>query len=293
MAQPSSKNSPNSLALLSSPEYVDELYRQWKNDPGSLTDEWQAFFSGFEFGAGSGVPSSQEAADQSRVAGLIFAYRNVGHFIADVDPLGDDDLHDPIFDLETHGLGEEHLDRVYDTGHLGGPSRITLRELIAYLRECYCRKIGVEYIHIQDREVRRWLQTQMEPVLNEPEVANEKKRRILEQLMHAEAFESFLNTRYQGQKRFSLEGVEAVIPALHTFIEAAAETGADEVVMGMAHRGRLNVLVNILEQAPRSRFPRVRGQPQNHRLRRWRCQVPPGILFRLRRRVRGNRCISA
>ena len=248
MAHPSSKSGPNSLALLSSPEYVDELYQQWKIDPSSLADEWQAFFSGFELGAGSGMPSSQEAADQSKVAGLIFAYRNVGHFIADVDPLGEGDLHDPIFDLETHGLGEEHLDRIYDTGHLGGPSRITLREIITYLRECYCRKIGVEYIHIQDREIRRWLQNQMEPVLNEPEVTNEKKRRILEQLMHAEAFESFLNTRYQGQKRFSLEGIEAAIPALHFLMDTAAETGAEEVVMGMAHRGRLNVLVNILSK---------------------------------------------
>jgi 2-oxoglutarate dehydrogenase E1 component len=248
VAQPSSKSGPNSLALLSSPEYVDELYQQWKEDPSSLGDEWQAFFSGFEFGAGSGMPSSQEAADQSKVAGLIFAYRNVGHLIADVDPLGGGDLHDSIFDLETHGLSEKHLDRVYDTGHLGGPSRITLRELIHYLRECYCRKIGVEYIHIQDREIRRWLQQQMEPVLNEPEFANEKKRRILEQLMHAEAFESFLNTRYQGQKRFSLEGIESAIPALHLFMETAVETGAEEVVMGMAHRGRLNVLVNILSK---------------------------------------------
>ncbi len=246
VAQPSSKSGPNSLSLLSSPEFVDEMYRQWKNDPSSLADDWQAFFSGFEFGAGSGMPSSQEAADQSKVAGLIFAYRNVGHLIADVDPLGDGDLHDPVFDLETHGLGEEHLDRTYDTGHLGGPSRTTLRELIDYLRECYCRKIGVEYIHIQDREIRRWLQNQMEPVLNKPEVANDKKRRILDQLVHAEVFESFLNTRYQGQKRFSLEGIEAVIPALHLFMEVAEETGAEEVVMGMAHRGRLNVLVNIL-----------------------------------------------
>ena len=181
-------------------------------------------------------------------SGLIFAYRNVGHLIADVDPLGDGRLLDPIFDLETHGLSEDHLDRIYDTGHLGGPKRITLRELIRYLSETYCRKIGVEYIHIQDREVRRWLQEEMEPSLNKPEVANEKKRRILSQLMHAEVFESFLNTRYQGQKRFSLEGVEAVIPALHQFMDTAADTGAEEVVMGMAHRGRLNVLANILRQ---------------------------------------------
>ncbi len=246
MAQPSSKSGHDNLSLLSSPEYVDDLYAQWKDDPGSLPSQWQDFFAGFDFGAGTGMPSSEEAADQSKVAGLIFAYRSVGHLIADVDPLGDGELHDPIFDLETHGLSEDKLDRVYNTGHLGGPKRITLRELIEYLRECYCRQIGVEYIHIQDREVRRWLQEQMEPVLNKPEFPNEKKRRLLGQLMDAEVFESFLNTRYQGQKRFSLEGVEAVIPALHQFLDSAADTGAEEVVMGMAHRGRLNVLVNIL-----------------------------------------------
>ena len=246
MAQPSAKSGRDSLSLLSSPEYVDELYQQWKENPASLPEQWQNFFSGFEFAAGTGAPSPEEAADQSKVAGLIFAYRSVGHLIADVDPLGQGDLHDTIFDLETHGLGEEHLDRIYDTGHLGGPKRITLRELILHLRQCYCRKIGVEYIHIQEREIRRWLQEQMEPVLNKPEVPNDKKRRILGQLMDAEVFESFLNTRYQGQKRFSLEGVEAVIPALHQFLDTAADTGVEEVVMGMAHRGRLNVLVNIL-----------------------------------------------
>jgi 2-oxoglutarate dehydrogenase E1 component len=246
VARPSSKTDPDSSSLLSSPEYVDELYRQWHEDPSSLPEQWRHFFSGFDFAAGSGAPTPDEAADQSRVAGLIFAYRNVGHLIADVDPLGDGPGRDPVFDLETHGLGDRHLDRIYDTGHLGGPKRITLRELIRYLRRTYCRKIGVEYIHIQDRQVRRWLQERMEPVLNKPEVPNDKKRRILRNLMNAEVFESFLNTRYQGQKRFSLEGVESVIPAIHELMDAASDTGVEEVVMGMAHRGRLNVLVNIL-----------------------------------------------
>ncbi|MEX1308950.1 MAG: 2-oxoglutarate dehydrogenase E1 component [Candidatus Sulfomarinibacteraceae bacterium] len=248
MAQPSSKSGPDNLALLSSPDYVDEMYRRWKDDPASLSEQWRSFFAGFDLAAGSDSMSSDEAADQSKVAGLIFAYRNVGHLIADVNPLDDSEKHDPIFDLETYELSEKHLDRVYDTGHLGGPKRITLRELIRYLRDCYCRKIGVEYLHIQDMKVRRWLQGKMEPVLNKPEVANEKKRRILDWLVNAEVFESFLNTRYQGQKRFSLEGVESVIPALHELMDAASDTGAEEVVMGMSHRGRLNVLVNILDK---------------------------------------------
>jgi len=242
----SSKNDPDHLAILSSPEYLDDLYRQWQDDQSSLSEQWQSFFAGFDLGTGTAMPSSEEAADQSRVASLIFAYRNIGHLIADVDPLGEGEGHDTAFDLETHGLTETHLDRLYDTGHLSGPKRATLREIISTLREIYCRKIGVEYIHIQDREIRRWLQNEMEPSLNRPVVPNDDKRRILEQLMNAEVFESFLNTRYQGQKRFSLEGIEAVIPALHRVMETAAGHGAEEIVMGMAHRGRLNVLVNIL-----------------------------------------------
>jgi len=246
LARPSSSSEPGNLSLLASPEYVDELYRQWQEDPASLPDEWHHFFAGFDFAASSSKPSSEEAADQSKVTSLIFAYRNVGHLIADVNPLGDGQGHDPIFDLETHDLSDKHLDRVYDTGHLGGPKRTSLRELITVLRDIYCRHIGVEYLHIQNREIRRWLQNEMEPVLNKPEVAEDKKRRILKQLIDAEVFESFLSTRYQGQKRFSLEGVESLIPALHQFMESVASTGGDEVVMGMSHRGRLNVLVNIL-----------------------------------------------
>ncbi|MEE4272406.1 MAG: thiamine pyrophosphate-dependent enzyme, partial [Thermoanaerobaculales bacterium] len=246
MADSRTDTVPDHQSLLSSPEYVDELYSQWRDDPSSLSEQWRSFFSGFDLGAGSAVPSSDEAADQSRVASLIFAYRNVGHLIADVDPLGDGERHEPVFDLETHGLTEAHLERVYDTGHLGGPKQASLREIIETLRLTYCRKIGVEYIHIQDREIRRWLQTQMEPNQNRPPVPTETKRRLLEQLTNAEIFESFLNSRYQGQKRFSLEGMEALIPALHQTMDTAAEGGVEEVVMGMAHRGRLNVLVNIL-----------------------------------------------
>jgi 2-oxoglutarate dehydrogenase E1 component len=246
VAQPSSQYGPDSASVLASPEYVDELYRRWQGDPTSLPESWQHFFAGFDLGARGGPAAPDGASDQSKVDSLIFAYRNVGHLIADVDPLGDGSGEDPVFDLASFGLDEGHLDRTFDTGHLGGPQRATLREIVATLREIYCRKIGVEYIHIQDRAVRRWLQGQMEPVRNRPVVANESKRRTLEQLMQAEVFETFLNARYQGQKRFSLEGTEVVIPALHRLMECAADAGVEEVVVGMAHRGRLNVLVNIL-----------------------------------------------
>jgi 2-oxoglutarate dehydrogenase E1 component len=225
------------------------MYEQWQQDPSSMSEEWRLFFSGFDLAARpSGAIASERAADQSKVVSIIFAYRNLGHLIAHLDPLGDNRESHPLLELETFGLGEEHLDQVYDTGHLGGPKRATLREILDLLKDTYCRTIGVEYLHIQDTHVRRWFQKEMEPIRNRPDFDREKKHRILGQLIDAELFESFTHGRYQGQKRFSLEGAESLIPALHQFIETSAETGAEEVVMGMAHRGRLNVLANILRK---------------------------------------------
>ena len=240
---------PENLALAASADYVEEQYRQWQRDPTSLSDEWRLFFTGFDLAySPTGEVASERAADQSKVASLIFAYRNLGHLIADLDPLGDNLETHPLLELETFGLSEENLDEVYDTGHLGGPGPLSLREIISVLRDTYSRHIGVEYLHIQDMAVRRWLQSEMEPIRNRPEISRDKKHRILAQLIDAELFESFTHGRYQGQKRFSLEGAESLIPAIHQFMETAAETGAQEVVMGMAHRGRLNVLANIFQK---------------------------------------------
>ncbi len=248
-SDPHPKPTPESISLLASPDYVDQMYEQWQEDPSSLSEEWRLFFSGFDFAARpTGAVASERASDQSKVVSLIFAFRNLGHLIADLDPLGDNLESHHLLDLETFGLGEENLDEVFDTGHLGGPKQATLREILEVLRDTYCRTIGVEYLHIQDTPVRRWFQEEMEPNRNRPEISREKKHRILGQLIDAELFESFTHGRYQGQKRFSLEGAESLIPALHQFIETAAETGAEEVVMGMAHRGRLNVLANILHK---------------------------------------------
>jgi len=243
------KQPPENLALAASSDYVEEQYRQWQRDPASLSDQWRLFFTGFDLAySPTGEVASERAADQSKVASLIFAYRNLGHLIADLDPLGANLETHPLLELETFGLGEENLDQVFDTGHLGGPGRMSLREIISVLSDTYSRNIGVEYLHIQDMAVRRWLQSEMEPIRNRPEISRDKKHRILAQLIDAELFESFTHGRYQGQKRFSLEGAESLIPALHQFMETAAETGAEEVVMGMAHRGRLNVLANIFQK---------------------------------------------
>ncbi|MDX2435622.1 MAG: 2-oxoglutarate dehydrogenase E1 component, partial [Acidobacteriota bacterium] len=246
---PPSRPTPKSISLLASSDYVEEMYEQWQVDPNSLDEEWQLFFSGFDLAyRPSGPVASERAADQSKVASLIFAYRNIGHLLADLDPLGDNLDSHPLLDLETFGLTEEHLEQVFDTGHLGGGQQATLQEILGVLRDTYCRTATAEYIHIQDMDARRWLQAEMEPVRNRPELSREQQHRILGQLIDAELFESFTHGRYQGQKRFSLEGAESLIPALHQFMETAAATGAEEVVMGMAHRGRLNVLANILRK---------------------------------------------
>ncbi len=240
---------PENLALAASADYVEEQYRQWQRDPASLSDEWRLFFTGFDLACSpTGEVATERAADQSKVASLIFAYRNLGHLIADLDPLGDNLETHPLLELETFGLSEENLDEMYDTGHLGGPGPLSLREIISVLRDTYSRNIGAEYLHVQDMAVRRWLQSEMEPSRSRPDFDREKKHRILAQLIDAELFESFTHGRYQGQKRFSLEGAESLIPAIHQFMETAAETGAEEVVMGMAHRGRLNVLANIFQK---------------------------------------------
>jgi len=234
--------------VMASSDYVEELYERWRTDRDSVTPEWRSFFAGFDLAAGSRAGVPEAAEKQSCVASLMFAYRAIGHLIAKVDPLGDNLERHPELELEAFNLSEADLDEVFDTGHLPGPQQMTLREILEVLHDTYCRTVAVEYMHIQDRSARRWLQAEMEPVRNRPELGRDAKRRILSQLIDAEVFESFVHTHYLGQKRFSLEGAESVIPALHQFMETACATGAEEVVMGMSHRGRLNVLANILRK---------------------------------------------
>jgi 2-oxoglutarate dehydrogenase E1 component len=236
-------------AVIANPEYIDQLYRQYRQDPASVGTDWQLFFAGFNFAGTQDGPTAAQDDAQSRVASLIFAHRSRGHMAARINPLESDEA--PDFDqlrIEDFGFSSADLNTVFDTGHLGMSQRATLGEIVTMLRDTYCGSVGVEYVHIQDRDVRRWLQQEMEPRHNRADLEGSDRRRILEQLIDAEIFESFIHSRYQGQKRFSLEGAESVIPALHQFVETAAATGADEIVMGMAHRGRLNVLANILRK---------------------------------------------
>ena len=184
-----------------------------------------------------------DVVKQARVLELIHAYRVRGHLMADTDPLEFRQRSHPDLDIVNHGLTLWDLDREFATGGFGGKPMATLRETLGVLRESYCRRIGIEYMHIQDPEERRWIQDRVEVGHDKP--SRDEQLRILRRLNGAEAFETFLQTKYVGQKRFSLEGGESVIPLLDQVLCSAASAGLDEVCIGMPHRGRLNVLANL------------------------------------------------
>ena len=184
-----------------------------------------------------------ETGKPARVAQLIHAFRQRGHLAADTDPLAYRSRRHPDLDPTTYGLTLWDLDRTFPTDGLGGTERATLRQILSRLREAYCRTVGLEYMHIQDPAQRHWWQERLEGV--DSEISGGERRRILTKLQQAEAFETFLQTKYVGQKRFSLEGGESLIVLLDRLLDHAAHDGLDEVVIGMAHRGRLNVLTNI------------------------------------------------
>ncbi|RYZ30725.1 MAG: multifunctional oxoglutarate decarboxylase/oxoglutarate dehydrogenase thiamine pyrophosphate-binding subunit/dihydrolipoyllysine-residue succinyltransferase subunit, partial [Propionibacteriaceae bacterium] len=179
----------------------------------------------------------------ARVVELIHAYRVRGHLMADTDPLEYRQRMHPDLEIETHGLTLWDLDREFPTGGFGGKAHMRLRDVLGVLRDSYCRTVGIEYMHIQEPDQRRWIQDRVERPYAKPSAR--EQLRVLRRLNAAEAFETFLQTKYVGQKRFSLEGGESVIPLLDALLSRAATAGLDEVCMGMAHRGRLNVLTNI------------------------------------------------
>ena len=222
----------------------------------------------------------EEIAKQAAVLQLINAYRVRGHLIADLNPLGVEPGYHPELDPATYGLTIWDFDREFIAGNLatGGASAVsTLRQIIETLRQTYCGRLGSEYMHIQHPEEKRWLQQRMEPLANAWPLEGTAKRRILLKLLQAESFENFLHTRFVGQKRFSLEGGEAAMVILDQCLDRAAEAGVQEVVVGMAHRGRLTVLSNLIGKPMSQVFGEFEGNvdPDNHAGLRRR-EVPPG-----------------
>jgi len=186
---------------------------------------------------------SDSRSKETRVQELINAYRVRGHLMADIDPLEYQQRTHPDLDVLTHGLSLWDLDRSFNTGGFGGKSKMLVRDVLKILRDTYCRTVGIEYMHIHSPEERKWMQEKLERPYEKP--SHDQQLRILEKLNEAEAFETFLQTKFVGQKRFSLEGGESTIAALDAILQSAADASLSEVAIGMAHRGRLNVLTNI------------------------------------------------
>jgi 2-oxoglutarate dehydrogenase E1 component len=227
-------------------DLIDDQYQRWRSNPLALDERWQAFFEGFEL-AGR-TPSAAGGESQTAVVRLIYAYRDLGHFQAHLDPLSPPPGPHPLLKLEEFGFREADLDRRFDGSAFHGLQQVTLRDLLSALQETYCRTVGVEFMHIQDTKIRGWLADRIEPRRMRPDLPLRQKFRVLTTLHYAEFFERFLHMRYQGQKRFSLEGAETLIPVLDSLVEKAPSLGVQEFVMGMSHRGRLNVLSNILRK---------------------------------------------
>lgn len=243
---------------------VDDLYRQYLNDKNSVDASWQQFFNGFEF-ARTNYETTDEIPDKVRkefnVINLINGYRTRGHLFTDTNPVRERRKYNPTLDIENFGLSKEDLNQVFHAGTQIGIGPATLNSIVAHLQETYCRSIGAEYMFIRDPQKLAWLQERMERTKNRPSYSVQKKKEILNKLTRAVVFENFLHTKFVGQKRFSLEGSETLIPALKTLITHGAEKGISDYVIGMAHRGRLNVLANIMAKSYRDLFVEFEGAP--------------------------------
>ncbi len=249
--------------------FIDSLYSDYKKNPESVDNSWKQFFRGVEFGlanpeaagetAGAGVQSGN-LAKEFKVYRLIQSYRSRGHLVSTTNPIRERVNRFPRLDIEDHGLVAADLDQPFAIGETLGLKNAKLKDIIAKLKSLYCGNIGVEYMHSNDTDIREWFQTRFEASNGNTGFNIEKKKRILTKLNEAVAFENFLHTKYVGQKRFSLEGGENTIPALDAIINASAAFGVEEVVIGMAHRGRLNVLANIMGKTYEYIFNEFEGQ---------------------------------
>ncbi len=224
--------------------FVDGLYARWRADPGSVSAEWRAFFRGFELGGGGA--GGGDPALQARAEALFARYRDLGHLLACLDPLTACATSHPLLDPAAVGLGEADLERAVWAPGLGPAETLPLGEAVAALQEAYCRSLGVEYTHLPDPEEREWLRSRLEPVSARGTLTPGERAAVLGALVRAERLEAFLGRRYPGQTRFSLEGAETLVPQLQDLVAQAAARGVEEIVLGMAHRGRLNVHVHLL-----------------------------------------------
>ncbi len=235
---------------------IEENYRRWHENPDLVDAGWSAFFEGFELGnlpqqngTAAAEVEAREAALQTRVDSLVYAYCSLGHTIARVDPLAETAPANPLLSLKEFGFSESDLDRRVSSKFFLDNRPMTLREMVAGLARIYADSIGSEFMHIQDPHIRDWIRRQLETRPHKHLTPRAVQIGLLRALLEAESFEIFLHTRFVGQKRFSLQGSETLMVALETILHKCPEGGVEEISMGMAHRGRLNVLANFLRKS--------------------------------------------
>ena len=250
--------------------YFADLYDQYLKNPDSLEPSWRAFFQGYDFGTKNNfieeivegvthqIPDSVKK--EFNVINLIDAYRSRGHLFTKTNPVRDRRTYSPNLRINYFDLDESDLDKIFNAGDILGIGPQPLKVIIQHLEAIYCDAIGVEYMYIRNPEKRKWIQNWINKNDNHPTFSPNQKKHILKKLVQAVSFENFLHTKYVGQKRFSLEGGESLIPALDSLIESAANLGVEEFVMGMAHRGRLNTLTNIFGKSPKAIFSEFEGK---------------------------------
>ena len=262
-------------------EFFSQLYDQYLENPDSVEPSWRSFFQGFDFGTttyndeistSSSITKpndfnsqdfsqlSEKLQKEFNVLKLIDAYRTRGHLFTKTNPVRDRRTYSPTLAIENYGLSQTDLSTVFDAAKVIKIAPCTLKEILSHLDSIYCGSIGVEYMYIRKPEVIEWIQNKIGYNDNIPKFNPDQKKNILEKLNEAVSFENFLHTKYVGQKRFSLEGGESIIPGLDALIEAAAEKGVEQFVMGMSHRGRLNVLANIFGKSTQDIFSEFDGK---------------------------------
>jgi 2-oxoglutarate dehydrogenase E1 component len=260
--------------------FFSDMYDKYLTHPDSIEPSWRAFFQGFDFGMESAMDELVVATDdrvvsmvngnqvempeslqkEFQVIRLIDGYRSRGHLFTKTNPVRERRKYDPTLDIENFGLENSDMGTVFNAGDIIGIGPNPLREIIRHLTSIYCDAIGVEYMYIRKPECIRWIQQWINVNDNHPKYNAERKKHILKKLNQAVSFEGFLHTKYVGQKRFSLEGNESLIPGLDAIVERAAEMGVQQFVMGMAHRGRLNVLTNIFGKSAKDIFSEFDGK---------------------------------
>ena len=249
---------------------IEQLFLQYSQDSNSVDASWRDFFKGFEFARtsyendGGAIP--ENVTKEFKVIGLINGYRQRGHLFTKTNPVRQRRTYEPTLDIQNFGLVEKDLETVFQAGNEVGLANAKLKDIISHLEHTYCQSIGVEYLYMREPKVVKWLQERMEKNKNTPAFNKDEKKTILKKLTQAVVFENYLHTKFVGQKRFSLEGAEAVIPAMDTLMEHGVNLGIEDYVIGMAHRGRLNVLTNIMNKTYKDVFTEFEGRPSEDSL---------------------------